>query len=98
MLFVSLWCVGLSHSLSLSLLVMPLAAVSETSSLCVLESKLELITGVVCRRMFSPLGRGDYSYDVKLYASTKMLRFHKNVRFHLNSEISFEVSFGAYLL
>jgi hypothetical protein len=50
---------------------------------------------VVCRRRFSPLGRGDYSYDVELYASVEILRFRKNVRFHLNSKISFEVSFGA---
>jgi hypothetical protein len=49
----------------------------------------------VFQRRFSPLERGDYSYDVELYASAKMLRFHKNDRFRLNSEISFEVSFGA---
>jgi hypothetical protein len=60
----------------------------------VLDSVLEPITGVECRRRCSPLGRGEYSYDVELYASTKMLRFHKNVHFRLNSEISFEVSFG----
>jgi hypothetical protein len=47
----------------------------------VLESMLEPITGVLCRRRFSPLGQGDYSYDVELYASTKMLCFCKNVRF-----------------
>jgi hypothetical protein len=27
------------------------------------------VAGVVCRRRFSSLGRGDYSYDVELYAS-----------------------------
>jgi hypothetical protein len=32
----------------------------------------ESIAGVVCRRRFSSLGRGDYSYDVELYASAKM--------------------------
>jgi hypothetical protein len=58
----------------------------------VLESMLDPVAGVVCRRRFSPLGRGDYSYDVELYASAKMLRFHKNIRFCLNSEISFEAS------
>jgi hypothetical protein len=58
----------------------------------------ELVTSVVCRRRFSPLRRGDYSYDVELYVFAKMLRFHKNVQFRLNSEISFEVSFGASLL
>jgi hypothetical protein len=61
----------------------------------VLESVLELIACVVGRRRFSPLGRGDYSYHVELYASTKILHFCKNVQFCLNSEISFEVSFGA---
>jgi hypothetical protein len=40
-------------------------------------------------KMVSPLGRDDYSYDVELYASAKMLRFRKNIRFRLNSEISF---------
>jgi hypothetical protein len=61
----------------------------------VLESELEPIAGVVCQRRFLPLGRGDYSFDVELYTSTKMLRFCKNVYFRLNSEISFEVPFGA---
>jgi hypothetical protein len=61
----------------------------------VLESMLEPIAGVVCRRRFSPLGQGDYAYDIELYASAKMLRFCKNGRFRLNSSISFEVSFGA---
>jgi hypothetical protein len=34
--------------------------------------RAEFITGVVCQRRFSSLGRGDYSYDVELYASAKM--------------------------
>jgi hypothetical protein len=34
--------------------------------------RAESVTGVVCQRRFSSLGRGDYSYDVELYASTKM--------------------------
>jgi hypothetical protein len=37
-----------------------------------LESVLEPVADVVCRRRFSPLGRGDYSYDVELYTSSKM--------------------------
>jgi hypothetical protein len=93
-LFVSRLCGGFS----LSLPEMPLAAVSGKSRLCVLESVLEPIIGVVCRRRFSPLGRGDYSHDIELYAFAKMLRFRKNVRFRLNSEISLEVSFGASYL
>jgi hypothetical protein len=32
----------------------------------------ESVTGVVCQIRFSSLGRGDYSYDVELYASAKM--------------------------
>jgi hypothetical protein len=79
---------------SLSLPMMPLAAVSGKSRLCVLESVLEPITGVMCQRRFSLLGRGDYSYNVELYASAAMLRFRKKNRFCLKSEISFEVSFG----
>jgi hypothetical protein len=55
---------------------------------------LEPIAGVVCRRRFSLLGQDDYSYDVELSASIEMLRFCKNVHFRLNSEMSFEVSFG----
>jgi hypothetical protein len=79
------------RSLSLSLLAKPLAAVSGKSRLWLLEP----IVGVECQRRFSPLGQGEYSYDVELYAFAKMLRFRKNVHFRLNSEISFEVSFGA---
>jgi hypothetical protein len=37
--------------------------------------RAESIAGVVCRRRFSSLGRGDYSYDVELYASAKMFTF-----------------------
>jgi hypothetical protein len=33
---------------------------------------LKFVADVVCRRMFSSLGRGDYSYDVELYASAKI--------------------------
>jgi hypothetical protein len=55
----------------------------------VLKFVLEPVAGLECRRRFSHLGRGDYSYDDELYA------FAKNIRFCLNSEISFEVSFGA---
>jgi hypothetical protein len=36
------------------------------------EIRAESVAGVVCRKKFSSLGRGDYSYDVELYASTKM--------------------------
>ncbi len=60
-----------------------------------LDSVLEPVTGVVCQRRLSPLQRGDYSYDVELYASAKMLHFRENVRFRLKSVRSFEVSFGA---
>jgi hypothetical protein len=74
---------------------MLLEAVSGKFRLSVLESMLESIICVVYRRRFSSLGQGDYSYDVELYASAKMLCFRKNVGFRLNSEISFEVSFGA---
>jgi hypothetical protein len=66
-LFVLVLCAGFS----LSLPTMPLVAVSGKSSLWVLESMLEPIIGVVCQRRFLPLGRGDYSYDVELYASAK---------------------------
>jgi hypothetical protein len=90
-LFVSVLCAGFS----LSLLAKPLAAVSGKSRLWLLDSMLEPITGVECQRRFSPLGQGEYSYDVELYAFAKMLCFRKNVHFRLNSEISFEVSFGA---
>jgi hypothetical protein len=38
----------------------------------VLEYVLEPVAGVVCQKSFSPLARGDYSYDVELYASAKM--------------------------
>jgi hypothetical protein len=54
---------------------MLLAAIGGKSRLYVLESMLEPVIGVVCRRRFSPLERGDYSYDVELYASANMLRF-----------------------
>jgi hypothetical protein len=70
---------------------MLLAVVSGKSSLWVLEP----VAGIVCQRRFSPLGQGGYSYDVELYASAKMLRFHKNIHFRLIPEISFEVSIGA---
>jgi hypothetical protein len=33
----------------------------------------ESVAGVVCRRRFSSLLRDDYSYDVELYTSAKML-------------------------
>jgi hypothetical protein len=33
---------------------------------------LELVTGVELQRRFSPLGRGDYSFDDELYTSAKM--------------------------
>jgi hypothetical protein len=33
--------------------------------------RAESVAGVVCRRRFLSLGRGDYSYDVELYASAK---------------------------
>jgi hypothetical protein len=38
----------------------------------VLESVLEPIVGVECRRRFSPLGRSEYACDVELYVSAKM--------------------------
>jgi hypothetical protein len=57
----------------LSLLVKPLMAVSGKSRLWVLYSMLEPITGVECRRRFSPLGQGEYSYYIEIYASAKML-------------------------
>jgi hypothetical protein len=87
-------CAGFSLSLSLSLPVKPLVAVSGKSKLRVLDSVLEPVAGVEWQRRFSLLGQGKYSYDVELYASAKILHFCKNVRFRLNSEISFEVSFG----
>jgi hypothetical protein len=60
---------------SLSLLAMPLAAISGKSRFWVLESVLEHVFGIECRRRFSPLGQGDYSYDIELYASAKMFAF-----------------------
>jgi hypothetical protein len=46
--------------------------VSGKSRLWVLDSMLEPIAGVECRRRFSPLGQGEYSYYIKIYASAKM--------------------------
>jgi hypothetical protein len=37
--------------------------------------RAESITSIVCRRRFSSLGRGDYSYDAALYAFTKTFAF-----------------------
>jgi hypothetical protein len=54
----------------------------------VLESVLKLVTGIECQRWLPPLGQGDYSFDVELYASTKMFASANSVR-------SFEASFGA---
>jgi hypothetical protein len=45
---------------------------------------LEPITGVECRRRFSRLGRGEYSYDIELYTSAKM--------FASTNVLSFEAS------
>jgi hypothetical protein len=45
---------------------------------------LEPIVGVECRRRFSPLGRGEYSYDIELYAFIKM--------FASTNVLSFEAS------
>jgi hypothetical protein len=64
-------CAGFSLSLSLS----PGVAVGGSQwEVQTLSAGIhgESIAGVVCRRRFSSLGRGDYSYDVELYAFTKM--------------------------
>jgi hypothetical protein len=63
------YCAQVSLSLSLSLSALPLTAISEKSRLRELDSMLEPVTGVGHRRSFSLLGRGEYSYDVELYAS-----------------------------
>jgi hypothetical protein len=64
---------------------MPMAAISG-------KSRFECwsLSLVWCAKEgFSPVEQGDYAYDVEL------LRFDKNVCFRLNSETSFDVSFGA---
>jgi hypothetical protein len=67
-LFVSVLCAGFSLSLSLS----PGVAVGGSQwKVQTLSAGIcaESVAGVVCRRGVSSLERGDYSYDVKLYAS-----------------------------
>jgi hypothetical protein len=46
---------------------------------------LEPIAGVECRRRFSSIGRGEYSYDVELYASAKMFAFASVLSFEAPS-------------
>jgi hypothetical protein len=68
-------CAGFSLSLSLSLSLSPGVAVGgsqwEVQALSA-GIRAEAIAGVVCRRRFSYLGRGDYNFDVELYVSAKM--------------------------
>jgi hypothetical protein len=84
--FVSMLC-----ACFLSLPALPLAAVNGKSRPRVLESVLKSVAGVVYQRMFSSLGRGDYSYDIELYSFTKMFAFA------YNSEISFEVCLWSFI-
>jgi hypothetical protein len=61
-------------SLSLSLCVCVCVAVGDSQwEVQALSARIhaESVAGVVCRRRFSSLGRGDYSYDAELYTSAK---------------------------
>jgi hypothetical protein len=62
-------CVGFSLSLSPSVAVG--GSQWEVQALSA-GIHAEAVAGVVCRRRFSYLGRGDYNFDVELYVSAKM--------------------------
>jgi hypothetical protein len=54
---------------------MPLTAVSGKSRLRVLDSVLEPVAHVELSKKVFTLGRGEYSYDIELYASANVLSF-----------------------
>jgi hypothetical protein len=69
-LFVSVLCANFFLSLSPNVAVGGSQWEVQTLSAGIHDKS---VAGVVCRRRFSSLGRGDYSYDVELYASAKCL-------------------------
>jgi hypothetical protein len=51
---------------------------------------VEPIASVECRRRVSPLGRGEYAYDVELYASAKMFASAKTLIYLLMQPFGFK--------